>query len=71
MSLNVLYFFCFYHFREDDPMKKEKLEAIEVRIDMLRQDSRLISYRISALEERRHEIQERIKKLKQRAKRAR
>jgi chaperonin cofactor prefoldin len=52
-------------------MKKEKLEAIEVRIDMLRQDSRLISYRISALEERRHEIQERIKKLKQRAKRAR
>ena len=52
-------------------LRKEKLEAIEVRIDMLRQDSRLISYRISALEERRHEIQERIKKLKQRAKRAR
>lgn len=51
-------------------MKQNKLEAIEVRIDMLRQDSRSISYRINALEERRHEIQERVKKLKQRAKKA-
>ena len=51
-------------------MKREKLEAIEVRIDMLNQDSRLISYRISALEERRGEIQKRIKALKQRAKKA-
>ena len=40
------------------------LEALEVRIDLLRQDSRLTSHRIAALEDRRKEIQLQIKALK-------
>ena len=40
------------------------LERVEVRIELLRQDSRQTTYRIEALEDRRKEIQTEIKALK-------
>ena len=40
------------------------LERVEIRIELLRQDSRQVTYRIEALEDRRKEIQTEIKALK-------
>ena len=40
------------------------LERVEIRIELLRQDSRQVTYRIEALEDRRREIQTEIKALK-------
>lgn len=40
------------------------LERIQTRINMIREESRTISYRIEALEERRKELQAQKKKLK-------
>lgn len=47
-------------------MKKEidNTERIQTRIDLIRMESRQISYRIEALEERRKELQEQKKELK-------
>ncbi len=47
-------------------MKKEidNTERIQTRIDLIRAESRQISYRIEALEERRKELQEQKKELK-------
>ena len=45
-------------------MKAENLERLQTRIDMIRMESRQISYRIEALEERRKELQEKKKQLK-------
>jgi archaellum component FlaC len=47
---------------------QESLEALEVRIDLLKQDSRMCSHRIVALEDRRREIQSQVKALKALAK---
>jgi hypothetical protein len=44
--------------------EKEDLEAIEARIQMLREDSRMATYRINYHSERRAKIQEEIRKLK-------
>ena len=46
----------------------DSLEAVEARIDLLKQDSRMCSHRISALEDRRREIQSQVKALKALAK---
>lgn len=46
----------------------DSLEAVEARIDLLKQDSRMCSHRISALEDRRREIQTQVKALKALAK---
>jgi hypothetical protein len=46
----------------------DSLEAVEARIDLLKQDSRMCSHRISALEDRRREIQTQLKALKALAK---
>mgnify|MGYP003113506435 CR=1 FL=1 len=43
---------------------KENEERIQTRIEMIRMESRQISYRIEALEERRKELQEKKKNLK-------
>jgi len=43
---------------------KENEERIQTRIEMIRMESRQISYRIEALEERRKELQEQKKNLK-------
>jgi len=45
-------------------MNNENTERLQTRIDMIRMESRQISYRIEALEERRKELQEQKKKLK-------
>jgi DNA-binding transcriptional MerR regulator len=45
--------------------KQLSLEEVETRIHMYRDESRTISHRISALTERRKEINEKIKELKQ------
>jgi len=42
----------------------ENTERLQTRIDMIRMESRQISYRIEALEERRKELQEQKKNLK-------
>lgn len=42
----------------------ENTERLQTRIDMIRMESRQISYRIEALEERRKELQEQKKQLK-------
>ena len=42
----------------------ESTERLQTRIDMIRMESRQISYRIEALEERRKELQEQKKNLK-------
>jgi|TARA_E500000318_G_C3545934_1_gene206702 uncharacterized protein (DUF3084 family) len=43
----------------------ENTERLQTRIDMIRMESRQISYRIEALEERRKELQEQKKQLKE------
>ena len=43
----------------------ESTERLQTRIDMIRMESRQISYRIEALEERRKELQEQKKNLKE------
>lgn len=43
----------------------ENTERLQTRIDMIRMESRQISYRIEALEERRKELQEQKKNLKE------
>lgn len=48
--------------------EKEDLEAIEARIQMLREDSRMATYRINYHTERRANIQEEIRRLKCEAK---
>ena len=45
-------------------MKAENLERLQTRIDLIRSESRQISYRIEALEERRKELQDQKKELK-------
>ena len=45
-------------------MNKDNIERLQTRIDMIRMESRQISYRIEALEERRKELQEQKKELK-------
>ena len=45
-------------------MRKDNIERLQTRIDMIRMESRQISYRIEALEERRKELQEQKKELK-------
>jgi ribosomal 50S subunit-associated protein YjgA (DUF615 family) len=45
-------------------MKQDNIERLQTRIDMIRMESRQISYRIEALEERRKELQEQKKALK-------
>mgnify|MGYP003118830477 FL=1 len=45
-------------------MKQDNVERLQTRIDMIRMESRQISYRIEALEERRKELQEQKKALK-------
>jgi predicted nucleic acid-binding Zn-ribbon protein len=45
-------------------MKAENLERLQTRIDLIRSESRQISYRIEALEERRKELQDQKKQLK-------
>ena len=42
----------------------DNTERLQTRIDMIRMESRQISYRIEALEERRKELQDQKKKLK-------
>ena len=42
----------------------ENTERLQTRIDMIRMESRQISYRIEALEDRRKELQEQKKNLK-------
>jgi len=44
---------------------KENVERIHTRINLIREESRTISYRIEALEERRKELQEQKKYLKE------
>lgn len=48
--------------------RNEQIEALEARIDYLKQDSRMCSYRIAAMEDRRKEIQVQVKGLKALAK---
>tara|TARA_R100001163_G_scaffold10367_1_gene9714 strand:+ start:4414 stop:4581 length:168 start_codon:yes stop_codon:yes gene_type:complete len=43
----------------------DNTERLQTRIDMIRMESRQISYRIEALEERRKELQEQKKHLKE------
>jgi len=43
----------------------ENTERLQTRIDMIRMESRQISYRIEALEERRKELQDQKKHLKE------
>ena len=43
----------------------ENTERLQTRIDMIRMESRQISYRIEALEERRKELQDQKKYLKE------
>ena len=45
-------------------MKQDNIERLQTRIDMIRMESRQISYRIEAHEERRKELQEQKKALK-------
>jgi len=49
-------------------IKKLSLEEIETRIHLYRDESRTISHRVNALTDRRKEINERIKDLKEEAK---
>ena len=44
--------------------REEQIEALEARIDYLKQDSRMCSHRIAAIEDRRKEIQVQLKGLK-------
>jgi prefoldin subunit 5 len=44
---------------------KENVERLQTRINLVREESRTISYRIEALEERRKELQEQKKHLKE------
>jgi predicted nucleic acid-binding Zn-ribbon protein len=46
-------------------MNKANTERLQTRINMIREESRTISYRIEALEERRKELQEQKKQLKE------
>ena len=43
----------------------ENIERLHTRINLIREESRTISYRIEALEERRKELQEQKKRLKE------
>jgi prefoldin subunit 5 len=43
----------------------ENIERLHTRINLIREESRTISYRIEALEERRKELQEQKKHLKE------
>ena len=43
----------------------ENIERLHKRINLIREESRTISYRIEALEERRKELQEQKKRLKE------
>jgi len=44
---------------------EENIERLHTRINLIREESRTISYRIEALEERRKELQEQKKHLKE------
>ena len=44
---------------------KENIERLHTRINLIREESRTISYRIEALEERRKELQDQKKHLKE------
>ena len=44
---------------------KENVERLQTRINLVREESRTISYRIEALDERRKELQEQKKHLKE------
>ena len=44
---------------------KENTERLQTRINLIREESRTISYRIEALEERRKELQDQKKYLKE------
>jgi prefoldin subunit 5 len=44
--------------------KDRSIERIQTRINLIREESRTVSYRIEALEERRKELQEQKKNLK-------
>ena len=44
---------------------KENIERLHTRINLIREESRTISYRIEALEERRKELQDQKKYLKE------
>ena len=44
---------------------KENIERLQTRIDMIRMESRQISYRIEALEERSKELQDQKKHIKE------
>ena len=46
-------------------MNKGNIERLQTRINLIREESRTISYRIEALEERRKELQEQKKQLKE------
>ena len=43
----------------------DNIERLHTRINLIREESRTISYRIEALEERRKELQEQKKNLKE------
>ncbi len=43
----------------------ENIERLHTRINLIREESRTISYRIEALEERRKELQDQKKRLKE------
>jgi len=43
----------------------ENIERLHTRINLIREESRTISYRIEALEDRRKELQEQKKRLKE------
>jgi len=45
-------------------ISENNTERIQTRIDLIRMESRQLSYRIEALEERRKELQEQKKELK-------
>ena len=46
-------------------MNDTNLERLQVRIEMIRAESRMVSYQIERLEERRHELQQEKARLKE------
>jgi predicted nucleic acid-binding Zn-ribbon protein len=46
-------------------MNDTNLERLQVRIDMIRAESRMVSYQIERLEERRHDLQGEKSRLKE------
>jgi predicted nucleic acid-binding Zn-ribbon protein len=45
-------------------MNNDNKERLQVRIDMIRSESRMVSYQIERLEERRHDLQAEKARLK-------